>query len=255
MGLPLHFNARKKEAVKIMRHRIFLNISIIFLASSLAAFANPSTDPSINKKPSMTRYKNPAREIEGWWQVVRHEAASGHALPQDWPEGFRDNKAYLPVGKIIHIKITGITAMNLKSSDGQPSGRAGDGFTYTIFPPFGQDFCPHDEWGDGWKEACDLYEKSDFPFQQQMLILNIFPAENFAITWPKLEPYYFDVVPITIMPSALNFISISKSKQEIYLMFNRPDNLKPQNQKKYSSFSYATVLKKANQPRDLKAPD
>lgn len=205
-------------------------------------------------QPSHKRFKRPIMEISGWWQVVRHEADMNRPLPPDWPGIYKHNKAYLPIGKIIHIQPTGISAMILKGPDGMPNGPSGEGFIYTIFPPFGDDYCAIREDGDGWKNFCDIYRERGMPAQQRMIILNIDYSNELAKRWPKVEPYLFDVVPEAIMPSALDSISISRDKKEIYLMLFSLDNWPKKGEAKYESLEYATVLRKIPAPSGLTLP-
>ncbi|WP_152034006.1 hypothetical protein [Paracidovorax avenae] len=148
--------------------KIFTSL-LISLIGSQAAFSSESNIA----QPSRKRSKRPIMEISGWWQVVRHEADMNRPLPLDWPGIYKHNKAYLPIGKIIHIQPTGISTVIFKGPDGMPNGPSGEGFIYTIFPPFGDDYCAIRENGDGWKNSCDIYREREVPAQQRMIILNI----------------------------------------------------------------------------------
>ncbi|WP_152034005.1 hypothetical protein [Paracidovorax avenae] len=70
-----------------------------------------------------------------------------------------------------------------------------------------------------------------------------------------MEPYLFDVVPEAIMPSALDSISISRDKKEIYLMLFSLDNWPKKGEAKYESLEYATVLRKIPAPSSLTLPN
>ncbi|WP_152034007.1 hypothetical protein [Paracidovorax avenae] len=227
-----------------------LMISLLSLIGLQNAFPNAS---SITK-PSRKRFKRPVMEISGWWQVVRHEADMNRPLPSDWPGIYKHNKAYLPIGKIIHIQPTGESTMILKGPDGMPNGPSGEGFIYTIFPPFGDDYCAIRENGEGWKQLCDLYREKGVPVQQRMIILDINFSNQLARRWPKVEPYLYDVSPEAIMPTALDSISISRDKKEIYLMLFSQENWPEKGETRYESLEYATVLRKIPAPSGLTLP-
>ncbi|WP_234369607.1 hypothetical protein, partial [Paracidovorax avenae] len=78
--------------------------------------------------------------------------------------------------------------------------------------------------------------------------------DRLAKRWPKVEPYLFDVVPEAIMPTALDSISISRDKKELYLMLLRPENRPENGEKEYEGFEYATVLRKISAPSGLTLP-
>ncbi|MDT0140227.1 hypothetical protein [Acidovorax sp. PRC11] len=229
--------------------RIFM-FSLISLIGLQNAFPNASDIV----QPSRKRFKRPIMEISGWWQVVRHEADMNRSLPTDWPSIYKHNKAYLPIGKIIHIQPTGLSTMILKGPDGMPNGPSGEGFIYTIFPPFGDDYCAIREEGQGWKKFCELYRERGMPAQQRMIILDIDFNDRLARRWPKVEPYLFDIAPEAIMPTALDSISISRDKKELYLMLLRPENRPRNGEKEYESFEYATVLRKIPAPSGITLP-
>jgi len=232
-------------------HKRLIMISLL----SLIGFQNAFPRASNIAQPSRKRFKRPIKEISGWWQVVRHEADMNRPLPTDWPGIYKHNKAYLPIGKIIHIQPTGESTMILKGPDGMPNGPSGEGFIYTIFPPFGDDYCAIREDGEGWKQFCDLYRERGVPTQQRMIILNIFPSNQLLKRWPKVEPYLLDVVPEAVMPTALDTISISRDKKEIYLMLLSQENSPEKGEKRYESLEYATVLRKIPAPSGLTLPN
>ena len=236
-----------------MRTLFLTKIFIILIISSIGSQPAFSSTHNI-AQPSRKHFKRPIAEISGWWQVARHEANMNRPLPTDWPGIYKHNKAYLPIGKIIHIQPTGESTMILKGPDGMPNGPSGEGFIYTIFPPFGDDYCAIREDGEGWKQFCDLYRENGVPTQQRMIILDIFPSNQLLKRWPKVEPYLFDVVPEAIMPTALDSISISRNKKEIYLMLFTQENMPEKGEERYESLEYATVLRKIPAPSGLTLP-
>jgi hypothetical protein len=232
-------------------HNRYTKILMLSIASWLGLF-HLSASPASALKADMNVFKTPVHGFSGWWEVVRHEAASGHALPQDWPDSVRDNTNYLPVGKIIHIQPIGDVMMKWGTNkNGDFKGITGDGFKYTVFPPFGEDYCPINSKNENWKFSCDIYRKENKPFSQILVITKINHRKDFSKIWPKVEPYWVEVGPQEVASPAIDGMAISRDKKELYLLLLEPIRTADDDRKIYPGFLYSTVLKRIASPKEL----
>lgn len=232
-------------------HNFYISIFMFSIASWLG-LVHLSANPASALKAEGKTFKTPTQEFSGWWQVVRHEAASGHSLPQNWPDSVKDNTNYLPIGKIIHIEPIGDAMMKWGTDNkGDFQGVTGNGFRYTLFPPFGEDYCPINNKNENWKFSCGIYREQNKPFSQIMLITQITYKKNFPKFWQKVEPYWMEVSPQEVTSTALDGMAISRDRKEMYFFLLEPIRAADDDRKIYPGFLYSTVLKRIAPPKEL----
>ncbi|UOD31883.1 hypothetical protein INH39_09530 [Massilia violaceinigra] len=139
--------------------------------------------------PIVKKFKNPAMQFVGTWEVKSHDFREFYGFPEDLERQLQERVSAFPVGMHIRFEWTGSAGMpggiDLKTM--QFSGPIGETLSMTILYPDLKKLC-----GGYWDFICDKNKA----YSNNLMIVQIekWSVQEREAIWPEIVPIEYSLV-------------------------------------------------------------